>query len=171
MKASKAHLIVGLLLIIIGAVLLVGNLTDWLIGFNYLVPGVLMLIGVMFFLSVISKNKPRAIFPGVICFLLGFYYFMLNFRTIGDFLLEFEMRTIILIIVGLAFFALYALKPQDVGLLIPGSILLILGAFFALTDLWIINEELLYRLWPILPILIGAILVARGLLKQPQNDI
>ncbi len=171
MRASKAHLVVGLLLIIIGVFLLVGNLTDWLIDFNYVVPGILMLIGIMFFSSVISRNKPGSIFPGVIFFLLGFYYLMLNFRSIGDFLHEFEMRTIILIIVGLAFFALYALKPQDVGLLIPGSILLILGAFFALTDLWIINEELLYKLWPILPILAGAILVARGLLKQPQNDV
>jgi hypothetical protein len=171
MKASKAHLIVGLLLIIIGAVLLAGNLTDWLIGIDYFFPGILMLVGVMFFVTVVSRNRPGAIFPGVIFFLLGLYHFMLNFDVISDFLHEFQMRSIILIIIGLAFFALYALKPRDVGLLIPGSILLILGAFFALTDLWIIDEELLYKLWPLLPILIGAILVARGLLKQPQNDI
>lgn len=171
MNASKAHLLVGLLLIIIGAVLLVGNLTDWLRGIDYYLPGILMIIGIMFFISVVTRNRPGAIFPGVIFFLLGFYYFMLNFRFSGDFLHEFEFRSIILIIIGLAFFARYALKPGDVGLLIPGSVFLILGAFFALTDLWIIDEDLLYKLWPLLPILIGAILVARGLLKQPQNDI
>jgi len=168
MKNPKTHLLFGIILISIGSMLLIGNFIDWHIDISYMGPGILMLIGGIFFILMITQKKTGAIFPGMLFFLGGLYLFLLNFPLIADFLWELQIPTIVLFWLGISFLFFYFTRPQEVGLLIPTAILLILGVLFLLNDLWIIDRDFIFHLWPLILILVGGGIVVHEVLKKPK---
>jgi len=169
MNNNRSHLIIGVILITIGALLMISNFTDIEIGWSYFGPGILMVIGILFFTSIKTRQRSGAVFPGVIFFLTGLALFLVNFPVIYDFLINVKLHTFVMFLLAAAFFALYLTRPKEMGLLIPTSIFAVLGTFFILKDFWIIDEVIIQQLWPIIPIVIGMIIVIHGLRKKTPD--
>jgi len=170
MRHSKAQFIIGTALIAIGVMLLISNITNRAIGWNYFGPAILMLIGILFFATIKNRQRTGAIFPGMIFFLTGLALFLANFPNIYNFLVNIQLHTFVMIVLGLAFLALYLTRPQDFGLLIPTAIFIVLGILFILNDFWIIDEDMITRLWPLIPIFIGIGIIIHEVRKKPRTQ-
>ncbi|MCI0512732.1 DUF5668 domain-containing protein [candidate division KSB1 bacterium] len=162
----RGHLLVGVFLIAIGTILLITNISDFTLGWSYLGPIILMLIGVLFFSSIRSRRQSGAIFPGTIFFLTGLAFFLTNFDAAYDFIQNIEPPTFIVLVIGIAFLALYLCRLNEVGLLIPTGIFLTLGLLLLFNDFYRIDWDWVHRLWPLIPILIGVGIVMRGISKR-----
>lgn len=169
MKNIKNQLILGIILIIIGSVLMMANILDYSFSWRQILPVVLMIIGILFFTSIKSKERSGAIFPGVIFFVTGLYLFLRNISSIDNFFYDIEIPTVVFIILCLAFLALYLTRPQDFGLLIPTLIFGILGTLYLLNDLWIIDREQIKRFWPLILIGIGIGSIVHGIVKKNRS--
>lgn len=163
----------GLILVIIGAVLLLYNLDIFNFGWHELYPIILMGIGVLFFTSIIGKRHKGAVFPGTILFLLGLFYFLRNYEIIPYYYMR-EVWPVILIIVGLAFFAVFLTNPRDWGQLIPAGTLLVLGIGFLLRELNIIRWNIWQAIrdyWPTILIVIGAGIILGSLRRKQEEPV
>jgi hypothetical protein len=171
---NRSNLIFGIILITIGAILLVANLTDYRIGWSYLGPAILIFIGILFFASIKSRQRAGAIFPGIIFFVTGLAFFLTNFSSFYEVLIRIEFHTFVMLVLTVAFLGLYLIRPQEVGLLVPTAVFAMLGALFLLNDFWILDWDSIGRLWPLIPIGIGVAIVIHGLRRKemhPTNNV
>lgn len=171
MQNIRANLIFGIILIMIGAVLLVANLTDFRIGWSYWGPLILMLIGILFFSSIKSKKSSGAVFPGIIFFVSGLAFLLTNFDMFYTVLVNVEFHTFVMLVLGAAFLGLWLTRTEEAGLLVPTGFFLILGTLFLLNDFWLIEWDSISRLWPLIPIGIGVAIVLHGLRKKEELPI
>lgn len=170
MSIHKPSVWPGLILIFIGAILLLYKLDVFDFGWYEVYPLILMGIGVLFFTSIIGKNQKGAVFPGTILFLLGLFYFLRNYEIISYYYMR-EVWPVFLLILGLAFFAVFLTKPEDWGVLIPAAILVLLGVSFLMREFHIIRWnvwDVIGDYWPIILIIIGAGIIL-GSLKKPRE--
>jgi hypothetical protein len=169
MSHHRPSILPGLILIVIGALLLIQKLTPFSLGWYEIYPLILMGLGVLFFTAIFGKKDKGAVFPGTILFLLGLFFFLRNFDIIPYYFVR-EVWPIILIIIGIAFLAVFITKPQDWGVLIPGGTLLFLGTMFLLRRLHIIYwdiGDIVADYWPAAIIVVGIGIIV-GSLKQRQ---
>ncbi len=168
-KASKS-LFPGIILISIGAIFLLNQLDVFYFRWWHLYPLVLLALGALFFFSVFTKNQKSAAFPGTVLLSLGLFFFLRNY---GYFALDDyfwyaeELWPVVLIAMGLGFIALYLVKPQDWALLVPGGVLVFVGALFVLRNLRIVRWADFRDFWPIILIAVGVSIVIKSLRKKP----
>lgn len=153
----------GIILIVIGLLLLLNQLDIISFDWSILWPSLVILLGVFFFVRV--PHDRGAVFPGVLFFLSGFLFLAKNLNWYEPYI-DVSIGGMLMIILGLAFVALYVVQPENWGLLIPAGLFLFFG-FIIWADRvgiidWYTRRQIL-RLWPALLILIGAGIIISGL--------
>lgn len=168
MSTHKHSIWPGLILIIIGALLLIHKLTPYSFGWYELYPLILIGLGLLFFASIVHKRDKGAVFPGTIVLLLGLFFFLRNYDIIPYYYMR-EVWPIFLIILGIAFLAIFITKPADWGVLIPAGIFLFLGIVFLLRKFHIIYWDIwdiIADYWPVILIIIGGGIILGALKRQ-----
>jgi hypothetical protein len=167
MKKYDSNLMTGLILILIGGGLLLkrAGLLDF--GWEETYPVALLLLAAMSIVSVAKGEKNHAFWASFLL-ICGLFSFFKNYGVI-DSLWSVNFWSILLLAFGLSFFALYALKPQDWGVLVPGSILTAFGMVAILDDLNIswFNLRHIIDYWPLILIVIGAGIIFSSLKRKP----
>lgn len=126
----------------------------------------------MLFVSIVGRRDKGAVFPGTILLLLGLFFFLRNYDLVPYRYVR-DIWPMLLIIVGVAFLALFLTKPSDWGVLVPAAIFLFFGTVLLLNkldvfylDVW----DIVFDYWPIALIIIGAGIIL-GSLKRHQNHL
>lgn len=123
----------------------------------------LIIVGAIFFIAAIRSSEKGGVFPGTILLLTGLLFYLRYNYIIDDSFAY--LWPVFPIIVGIAFFVLFVFRPNEWGLIIPGSVLLAVGFVFVAYnyDMWDINPFwILYRYWPVILIAIGIKMVIDG---------
>ena len=172
MSSHRHSLWPGLILILLGALLLMRKLTPYSFGFYEIYPIVIMGIGVLLFVSVIGKRDKGAIFPGTILLLLGLFFFLRNYDLVPYRYVR-DIWPMLLVILGIAFLAVFLTKPSDWGVLIPAATFLFFGIVLLLNrldvfylDVW----DIIADYWPIALIVVGAGIIL-GSFKRHQTHL
>lgn len=170
MRNQRSHLLFGFLLISFGIIWLIANISGHRIGWNFLGPGILMVVGILFFSSIKNRRNAGVVFPGTLFFLAGLFLFLQNFDFFYDYTYNIQLHTAIMLLLGCAFLALFIARGRELGLLIPTLIFFVLGGLFLLNDYWILDRYLIEKLWPLIPIGIGIFIILHGLRKHEQEQ-
>lgn len=168
MKKHDSNLVLGLILILIGAGLLFKRMGLFDFGWEESYPIALLLLAAMAIVSVAKGDKSQTFWA---CFLLicGLFTFLKNYGIV-DSLWSINLWSILLLAFGLSFFALYASKPKDWGVLIPGFILTTFGSVAVLDDLHVDWFRISYLIdyWPLVLIAIGIGIIFSTLRRRPS---
>jgi len=145
------NFIPGLLLIVLGAIFLAGNLGAF--EFWEYWPVIIILLGVAFF-GIWLRERPNygLLMPASVLTITGilFLYCQIN----GWYYLE-DLWPVFMLAPGVGFFLMYFFGEQEGGLLIPGSTLMVLGLLFMSGNRWV------GYWWPVILIVIGVLLLLR----------
>ena len=158
----------GLLLIIAGGYLLALNFGMQVPDIGSLWPVFPTMLGIFLLFEALTDNRD-AIFPATLFILTGIFCFMF---TLG-YLPWQDMSTlwpVLLLIMGLSFLLLFFVR-WEWGLLVPTAIFSGTGLIFLGINLGYLNETVfsyLWRLWPLVLILLGVSLIA-GRAVKPKN--
>jgi hypothetical protein len=141
----------GVILIFLGGFFLLENLN--IIEFNFLQiwPAIVILGGIGFWLGYLANRKQTAlIMPGTILILYGALFMYCN--IFGWIFME-RLWPVFLLGPGIGFFILYFLGKRERSLILPGTLLTVLGLLF-------IFRYLPYlKYWPTLLIIGGVIII------------
>ncbi len=171
MATKEKSYIPGVVLILIGAYLLLQGLDIISFRWHHLYPLILLAIGAYLLIPVFSRKDTGAAFPATFLLVLGLFFFFRNYDFFSwnyHFYDMGEFWPVFLIAFGLAFIVQYMLKPDDWGSLVPGVILLFLGAVFMARSLDWFYWFQFTDVWPVILIIIGGVLVASSL-RRKQN--
>jgi hypothetical protein len=169
-RETRKGLLLGLMLIVLGAALLLSRLHVLDIGFWTIFWPLLMLLGMLSVVGGFSKNRRGKIFWGTVLFLYALYFFMQNL----DFL---ELRGHVFppatfLIFGIAFLMLFVNNLNDWYFLIPSLFLGLIGLFLIMADYGYLYRsevwEAVHVYWPIALILIGIGIILRRKSQPPQ---
>ncbi len=167
-KREKSY-IPGVVLIIIGTLFLFNELNIFNFRWRHLYP-ILMLGGsVLFLASMLTKKEKGAIFPATVLLILGLFFLLRNFDIFSfDYYFYYveDFWPIFLVAFGCGFIALFFVRSDDWGVLIPGGILLFLGAVFFLRNTGFIYWQDIADYWPAVLIIIGVSIVVGSLRKK-----
>ncbi len=165
MSNSKASIVPGILIILLGSVLFVHEM-DWFhFDWYNLYPLIFLLMGAALILISILDRNHNPMFWGTILLLLGVLFLMRNYGYLNYFSFR-EVWPVFLIIIGLAFVTSFLLRPNDLGMLIPAGFLIIPGSALLLRKLhfWAAYEYVA-NFWPLLIVLVGVVIVVKSLKK------
>ena len=141
----------GYILILLGLILLVGNL-----GYFSLLdlwPLLIVLAGVLFFIQWIrDRENYGLLMPASIMIIIGLLF--LYCQHYGWYEMK-DLWPIFIMAPGVGFILMYLLGEQEAGLLIPGGIMLAIGILFISSNEWA------WRWWPVVLIVVGALIILR----------
>ena len=155
---SQGPLLPGIILIVVGISYLLSELnlvkSDMIWPMFVLAPGLGFLS--LYFTSGNKRASSGLIIPATITTFIGLFFFYLNFTGWGQ--MEF-LWPIFPLIVGISFY-LYFLgngrEKSERGILVPATILTAVGIHFP------IIARFRYRLWPLILIVVGAMMLMSG---------
>lgn len=169
----RGAIVPAVILILIGVFFLLVNLNVLpQLSITQLWPGIVMLVGLAFWLGFIfgRDHEPGLTFVGTILVSVGAFFFLFTLRVNlpgygvinwGD---QGRLWPAYPTIVGIAFVVLWiANRFHDSGVLVPAGILLIVGLAgfgFTLGDVPGLRD--IVRLWPVLLILLGLAVLAQS---------
>ena len=166
---KQTSYIPGLILILIGLLILTRNLGMYFLSFKDVITlGFVSIGALLLFQGIVRRNK-TGIYPGTLLLLVGTWLTMERFRITNYYTMD-MMWPLFIVIPGISFFITYIFKPSEWQLLIPGSILTIIGGGFLLAEMeyirfWQIGTWL-GKFWPLLIIVIGIFILLNGLKKR-----
>jgi len=168
MKEKSSSILFGVILILFGVALLLEKWDILFFSWTEIYPILFIAVSIVAFLS-IKKGKKDGAFWGTFLGLLGIFYFLRNYDIVSQLWFA-DSWPIIILSLGLSFIVLFAFKPYDWGILIPGGILTFLGFVFFINEFhfWF-AKRLLQNFWPLLLIFIGIILIASSLSKRSTH--
>jgi hypothetical protein len=169
MKKHNSNLVLGLVLILIGGGLLLRRMGWMDFGWEELYPVGLLLFAAMSIVAVAKGDKSHAFWASFLL-VCGLFTFLKNYGIVDAFW-SINFWSILLLAFGLSFFTLYAFKPKDWGVMIPGTILTVFGMVAILDDLginWFTMHEVL-EYWPLLLIAIGVAIIVSNFTRQPRE--
>ena len=172
----RGTVITAVVLIAIGAYLLLANL-DLVPHYSLtqLWPGIVVLVGAMFWLGYIfgQDHDPGLAFVGTVVTLTGLFFFLFTFNVnlFGLGRVDWsDMRLLwpaFPLIVGIAFVVLWAVSGfRDWGVLVPAGILLLVGFggfAFTLGNVPVFRDILQW--WPLLLIFFGIIVLVQSVIR------
>jgi len=163
MTNAKTSLLPGIFLIFLGLILLIHKLDIFYFDWYKTYPFIFALIGLTLVLSAIFNKSGSATFWGTVFLLFGALFIVRNYGVVDYFYFH-QIWPVFFLIFGIAFIVLFIVKPQDWGVLIPGSIFLFIGISFLLRNyhFWRF-QEIVARYWPLLFILIGIFIILGSL--------
>jgi hypothetical protein len=151
--------ITGVALITIGIIFLLPNFTD--LTLRELWPVLMLGPGILFFVGYLSDRKSYGLLmPGSILTTYGLLFF---YCTIAGWYWMRDLWPFYLIGPGVGFFLMYYFGKKERGLLVPGTILTLLGMIFLLRA----TEYEDY--WPVVIIAAGVLLLLKGKEKIPTT--
>ncbi len=172
----RGTVITAVVLIAIGAYLLLANL-DLVPNYSItqLWPGIVVLVGVLFWLGYIfgKDHDPGLAFVGTVVTLTGLFFFLFTFNVdlFGLGRVDWsDMRLLwpaFPLIVGIAFVVLWAAGGfHDWGVLVPAGILLLVGfGGFAFTLGNVPVFQNILQWWPLLLIFFGIIILVQSVIR------
>ena len=161
----------GYALVIIGLLFLLKSFDIWHFHWSQ----ILIIVGIFFYAGAFTGSDRGPIFPGTIILLIGLFFLLREYDVLDDPM--YYMWPVFLVITGTAFIMLYIFRPSDWGLLIPGTILLVLGILFLAYeyDVFCWNPGRFVRdFWPLILIVVGAKMLIDSrsrYRKQPEQEI
>jgi nitrogen fixation-related uncharacterized protein len=167
---NLSSVFLGVAFILAGVAILLNQYQVFSFGWTQFYPLALIGLGVYFILDIVQGNK-GAIFWATISISLGLFFFLRNFGYIPFFWIE-EYWPLFMLVFGLAFISLFVIRPEDWGLLIPGTILTFLGILIATYTMgfsWY-PVRLVWRFWPFLLVLVGIILIINSIKSRKYTD-
>ncbi|HEX04024.1 MAG TPA: hypothetical protein ENH10_02570 [Bacteroidetes bacterium] len=158
--AAPRNSFAGVLLILIGAAFLVGQVTS--VDFNWTF--ILMGLGLAFLLRNVIERKAVTVFPGVLLLLLGitFYGNEQHWRIFR----EVEFYAVIPGVVGISFLAEWLTRRKESGNLFTAVILLAVSTMFVLSSSHYFDWNIHFEWWPVILLIIGVYL----LIKRPKKS-
>lgn len=156
---DKKTLTFGVLLLILGIIFLLTNIRAFSLDKTW--PILPLFIGIGFIIAFASnRQKPDLLIPGTILIVISVLFFYCSFT---DWAKMVQLWPIFLIAPALGFYLVYFLGPRNKALLMPASVLLLIGVLFFVLD------TLLSKYWPIILILVGAGIVLKQYLQRPAS--
>ena len=141
----------GYILILLGLILLVGNLGYFSILDFW--PLLIVLAGVLFFIQWISDRENYGLLmPASIMIIVGLLFLYCEY--FGWYQMR-DLWPVFVMAPGIGFILMYLLGEQEAGLLIPGGIMLAIGILFISSNEWA------WRWWPVVLIVVGALIILR----------
>lgn len=163
----------GVVLIATGFFLLLWQLGVLEVSVRELTPILLIALGCWFFYSAAAKKDRGAVFPGTIFLVLGLFFAVRNYGLFA-FRVHFydfsEYWPVFLIAFGLGFLVMFFVKPEDWGVLIPGSVLLFFGLVFLMRTVNYFYWRDVIRFWPLILIVIGISIIVSGLKHNSRSS-
>jgi hypothetical protein len=149
MASTKRPLLPGIILIVLGIIFLLPNVTN--LRTRELWPIFVLGTGIVFFIAFLY-DRPRygLLMPASILTIVGLMFFYCVFE--GWYMMQ-NIWPFFIIAPGLGFLLMYFFGKKELGLLIPGGILSALGLFF------LVGTTEYEYLWPILLIAAGIALL------------
>jgi len=165
---GKRPIVAGLTLIAVGMAFILDNIYD--VGFSWQL--IMIVIGIALAIQATDKRRRGAIFPGVLMILLGFIFLADEMMWLPwGFSKDWPL---FILAVGTAFIVSFLFQREKKGLLIPGAILLGLGAIFMAAEYryirWSKVEDVL-EWWPIILLLLGVYLLIKRNRKDEEDVI
>ena len=162
MKSS--NFVLGIGLVLIGILFLFQNFGYVEINFREIWPFFVILGGLGFWLGFFgNRENSGLIMPGTILTTYGIMFLYCSYE--GWFMMQI-VWPFFLIGPGLGFFFMYLFGKHERDLLIPGSILTLLGFFFFL------GKTGYFRFWPFLLIILGIVLLVKHqMAKSKETEI
>jgi len=159
---KSPNFILGTGLVLLGILLLFQNFGYIEINFADLWPFLVILGGIGFWIGFLGNRKNYGLLmPGTILTIYGIMF--LYCEVEGWYMMQY-IWPFFLLGPGFGFYFMYLLGNRDKDLLIPGTILTLLGLFFFM------GRTGYFRYWPILIIIIGIILLIRHQSSKPKNE-
>ena len=163
-------LIPGLLMVLVGVWLLLRNLNVPIAGIDVLWPVFPLAFGLAFLLQYfLAGRQPQdsgLVFVGSAAALTGAFFFLFTLGRLRWADMD-RYWPIFVIIGGVAFFAQWLTNPSQRGLLVPGSIALIIGVVaLSLGNVNSVLLEQFVKLWPIMLIVGGIAILASYFLRR-----
>ncbi len=166
----------GVVLIVLGVIFLIDRLNLFYLDWSVIWPSLIILLGIYFFAR--TTRDAGSVFAGTLFFFSGLAFLARNEGWFYTYV-NFGFGGILLAILGLAFLALFVVRPEDWGVLIPAVFFIFLGGIIWADQTglisWYTRHEIL-RLWPVLLILIGVGIIISALVsnnneKSPGNNL
>lgn len=159
MARNKNSQVWGGFLVLVGAVLLIGNFTS--LYMDELWPVFLLAGGLAFFVGyILNRSNYGLLMPGAILFVIGllFMYCTLD----GWYHME-NLWPVFILAPALGFIAMYFGGVREKGLLIPAGILSAIGFLFLFVSMDF------GEYWPILLIIGGGLMIASDLISKKKD--
>jgi hypothetical protein len=170
-EGKNRHIpLVGILLILLGLILLLGQFGILDYGFWTIVTAGMVVYGAVLVIRSFSLQDRNKVFWGTVLFLAGLYFLLhsLGMIAIGGP----AFIPVVFLILGFAFLMSYFYRFSDWHLLIPALFFIFLGGIIFAEDVGYLREvDVTYYLsnyWPILLIMFGAALVLKARKKISQ---
>lgn len=165
-KHNNGPLLPGVILIVLGIAFLLAQFnvirSDQVWPLFILAPGVGF--WAMYFYSKDRQSQAGLLIPGTITSLIGLLFFYLNFSDWSQ--MEF-LWPVFPLIVGVAFYVFYfasGKNSKDRGILVPATILTAVGILFLMI------ARFSYKLWPIILIAVGILMLFGRRDKKEKVD-
>ncbi len=159
----------GVVLIVLGVIFLVDRLNLFYLDWSVIWPSLVILLGIYFFAR--AAHDSGSVFAGTLFFFSGLAFLARNEGWFYTYV-HFGFGGILLAILGLAFLALFVVRPEDWGVLIPGVFFVFLGGLIWADQTglisWYTRHQIL-RLWPVLLILIGIGIIISALTSNKNE--
>ena len=170
-KSVSQSWVIGLILIIFGAVLLITRLGLFNFGWFELYPLLSIALGLLFLVLCITRRESGIVFPAVLFLSLGIYFFLRNYNFIRFYYPE-DVWPVIFVALGLSFLALFITTPKDWGVMIPGSLFLFFGITLLIAKMgsywwW---HELVANYWALVLVIIGLSIIVSSVLRKSQKS-
>lgn len=158
---GKGHSIVpGLILIALGIIIILHSTGVFRIDWDVIWTYVIIFLGVIFWLAFLfDRSDVGVLMPGSVLLTVGL---VLNYAARNGWYTMNFLWPFFILAPAFGFYAMFLLGGRDRGLLVPAGILTVIGVIFLLQSM----DYSVRFAWAIGLIVIGALLLFRGLRKQ-----
>lgn len=160
MRKQLTSIFLGAVLIFAGLILFLEKLDLLFFTWFEIYPVILLLLATFSYLSVSQQNK-NAVFWGTCFAVIGLFFLLRNYGFV-EFMWTVPLYTVFAVAPGLGLVALFLVKPDDWGVLIPGGFLLLIGGVGIAQAIGMDPNDIL-AYWPVLLILLGLGMILRSI--------
>lgn len=157
----KTGNLMGFVLLIVGMVILFHNLGLITLSWKVLWPAFPLLVGLLLYFQFYNSRDKGILIPATLLTGIGIFFFFFTLPNGLPWARMGQWWPIFPLFLGLGFFFTYLADRKDTGLLIPTTVLLVVGGIFLAGNVeWAMTY---LRYWPIILILVGLVVLLGNL--------